>query len=193
MMKYSVGCIAMVTLTFGVQADDSLWKVVSGLSPTVLPAYAGQPSPFPHIQVAPVAPVSSTEEIEHAQRRDELLSRATALLASPQAFTPWVQGIRTGGQMAGLAGPRVLVGEDWVGKGQLLAVRVTLSPRVSALVGDLQTYDRDMALDINRRFEHQLTAHPTTSMKIQGITSKELTLKSDVYGTFSVPLSAQDE
>lgn len=167
-----------VLVTSAMAEEGLLWKSESIQPAVVVPAYAGQPSPFPTVKVA-AAEVSSTDEMDEKRRmRDEAFQSADRLVASGAALRPDLRVINVGGLVNGTLGSRALIGNQWVAVGAAVQVPQYKSSEALEAIKTLAEYDADAAQDLTSKLNGQLVAHRTLPLVLQRITSDTLVFKS---------------
>lgn len=193
MIKYLALLLMLLPLS-GWAQDIVLWKATNTNSSTLVPAYMGQSSPFPHItQVVNNTSGTLDAEAEAARlARLQALERAEQLLAGKEAFKPEVGLIRIDGRVEGAAGPKILISNQWVGVGRQLQVRLSRTAEADAALEELRKYDSDAASQLETKLDMRLQQSPYLSLTIDTIKAKEVQLHSS-YGTHIIPIGqAQD-
>jgi hypothetical protein len=158
------------------QAQQVLWQAVNPLSPTLAPAYAGQPSPF--VQ-KPAEPEDS--EAEEAQRMARLkaLQQAEAVLNSPNALIPNLNGVRFTAHLVGPQGPRVLFKSQWVGQNHKIPVPLQISPEANQALALLREHDTQAADTLSNRLQGRLSANSQRVFTIAKINKNIVELQND--------------
>lgn len=188
-MRKIVALLALMPLSAGAQ-EILLWKAVNEVTPSLVPAYMGQESPFPHTAVVEeaVSPTLSAEAEAARLARLQALSRAEQLVAGKEAFRPETGNIRIDGRVEGLAGPKILIANQWIGVGRQLQVRLVRTPEADSALDELRKYDADAAGELDRKLNDRLEKDPYLSLTIQSIKPKEVQLHSD-YGPYTIPIA----
>jgi hypothetical protein len=164
----------------GAQAEEGiLWKSGNPGPANVVPTYTNQTSPFPMVALAPVA-VSETAVdealLERQRLRDEAFGRADTLVRSGGALQPMMNGLRVGGMLDGTLGARVLLNDQWVGKGSRVKVRQVKSITAVQAIQALKEYDPDAAAELSGTLNAELTRNYVAELVVSGITSRTLVL-----------------
>lgn len=166
-----------------------LWRVTNTQAATIVPAYAGQPSPFPSkATVSATTPDLTAEEEEQRRLKAEALQKAEQLLASRLAITPEMRAISVGGRIEGEADPKVLINDQWVGVHTKVWVMVTKSPKALDAIKTLRDYDSAAADELDRRLSASISANPRLEMTLQKILPNSLVFTSP-QGTQTVPIN----
>jgi len=191
-MKISC-CLRLAALTLmasPVWAEESLlWKASNPLAPQVVPAYAGQGSPFP-VKAPTPEEVSATEVMdEQARLRDEALSYAQGLLQGNMALQPELRTLRIGGTLVGAQGARVLVNNDWIGLGNNVKVRQVKTREAVSALKALAEYDPSAAEQLNGSLNARLSSQPVVALKVLRITSTSVVLETP-RGPATIPIPA---
>lgn len=168
----------------------TLWQVENAVTPTLVPAYVGQPSPFPAVKAQEVSATDPALEAV-AQARLSALQKAEKLLASKDAFQPELGLVQVSGRLDGQAGPRILISNQWVGVGQRLGVKLTRSVKSQQVIRELREYDADAAGEIEGKLQQQLSKRPYLQMVVKSIGAKEIKLESE-YGQHTVPIASSE-
>lgn len=194
-MKKYIFALVVLTIASNSHAQEILlWKVENSLSPTIVPLYDGQPSPFPKIEVKKTEPVSDTlsAEAEAARKaRLEALARAQKILNSKDAFKPELGVIQVNGVIQGVQGTRALISNQWVKVGQTMQVRAGRTPEVNNAIEMLRQYDADAANQLEEKLQQRYAENPYLTLKIKKIEPKELFLEGD-HGTYRLPIQSGD-
>lgn len=178
---------------FASAQENILWRVTNNQTATVVPAYGGQPSPFP--AGAATADVSSTltaAEEDKRRQKTEALQKAEQLLASRLAITPEMRAISVGGRIEGAAGPKVLINDQWVGLNTEVWVMVTKSAKALEAIKTLRDYDTEAADELDRRLNASISANPRLKMKLVKILPESLVF-STPEGMQNVPFKLQSD
>lgn len=187
MMSHRLNCsgVALILILAAVMAsatayaeDSLLWKSSNPAFAVVVPAYGGQPSPFP--SAAPVqVDVSATSEVDEKRRlRDAAFDSAERQVNSGNALQADLRTLNVGGVVEGTLGRRVLVNNQWIGVGTQLGVRQYKSPVALEAIKALAEYDAGAADELTRHLNSQLTAQPILKLTLERITSGSLVLGS---------------
>lgn len=179
------------------QAEDNvLWRAINPLGAESVPAYAGQPSPFPLPVVAKVVsdtqPEESSEEASIRAARVTALQEAEKLLASRTAVAPDMGAIVVGGSIDGPQGRRVLINNQWVGINTQVAVRLVRSYKAASAIETLREYDTSAADELSRRLDVYIANNPVLKLTLQRIQSGTLVFSSQ-DGTQVVPFQLRQE
>jgi hypothetical protein len=174
--------------------EDILWRVTNSQAATVVPAYGGQPSPFPAGAAASndVSSTLSAEEEDKRRQKAEALQKAEQLLASRLAITPEMRAISVGGRIEGAAGPKVLINDQWVGINTEVWVMVTKSQKALEAIKTLRDYDTEAADELDRRLNASISANPRLKMKLTKILPDAL-IFSTPEGTQKVPFKLESD
>jgi hypothetical protein len=180
-------CMVWHTTAHAQQAGV-LWRVINQASGTVVPAYAGQPSPFPSLQVKPKVVSATDPALEQArQARMLALQSAEALLNSAQALKPNYRNVRVAAVISGPRGSRVLMSNRWVSVGQQLKVPLMQTAEAQEALNTLKQYDSVAAAELADRLDDRITASPSQLITLQAITSATVVFTSS-YGQYIVPI-----
>lgn len=186
LLVFLMGCMVGKASAQGI----TLWQVDNAATPTLVPAYQGQSSPFPAVKVQEAVtadPMLAAAE----QARVVALKKAEKLLSSKDAFQPALDQVRVSGRVDGMAGPRVLISNQWVGVGQRLGVRLVRSTKSHSIIDELRGYDAGAATEIEGKLQQKLSKTPYVQMVVKSIGAKEIKLESE-YGRQTVPISPGD-
>lgn len=178
MMSRRLALTCLLVAASGIaHADESLlWRANSTQLPVVVPAYAGQPSPFPGTGTATFA--TTVEEEQARQARSAALEKAEHLLGTNQALAPELRSIAVGGRIEGQLGPRVLINNAWVGVGQQVSVRLVKSTQAIEAIATLREYDTAAADEFENRLNTAMGSHPVLNLTLSRITSDSLVFAS---------------
>ncbi len=160
--------------------EGLLWKVKSPYQASVVPPFTNQDPPFPIKKVE----VEKTEEEERLEmemlevERDqqEKIAEARKFLTSPQAMVPFLDGMAVGGMVDGGQGRKVLLGNNWVGKGAEVTVRLMITADAKRAVADVAAFDEPLALQLKSDLMARLNSTPVTKLKVKDIKSNALVL-----------------
>lgn len=166
------------------QAEGLLWKTTSRYQPAVVPPYTGQPSPFPSVvtvvpEASPEGPTLEDMEVERLQQ--EAVEHATQLINSPGALVPYMEGAVVGGRVEGPHGSKILIGNEWIGPGMSMNVRLMASESVREAINKVSDFNQDTAKSLKEQLSLRLRQTPLTKMKLREIRSDSLVLVGD-YG-----------
>lgn len=168
-----------------------LWKTNNSASPTIVPAYTGQTSPFPQIiEKEATSLISDTlsEEAELARMaRIEALQRAEKLLSGSDALRPELGPIQIQGRVEGVAGPKVLISNQWIGVGRRLKVALSKTYEATTAIDELRKYDDEAANELESKLNQRLASTPFLDLTIVKIGDKNIDLTS-TYGEHSIPI-----
>ncbi len=168
-----------------VQADGLLWKTTSRYQPSVVPPYTGQASPFPSVMIvteqSPSAEGPTLEDMEVERLQQEAIDHATQLINSSQALVPYMEGAVVGGMVQGAGGRKILVGNDWIGPGMSMNVRLMASDAVREAINKVSDFNQDTAKSLKEQLAQRLRQTPVTKMKLKEIRTDSLVLVGD-YG-----------
>jgi len=179
LMKQPFALALLVTLLAAPHANAQeglLWKVTSRYQPAVVPPYNSQPNPFAGGLVTAQVSVSEVLEDEaQAQReRQMIIDEAANLLKSSRAFEPYLDGMVVGGVVEGAQGRRVLIGNNWVGVGMALNVRLGISPQAQEALARIEPLDSEAAQAMRRMLEERRAKVPTARLTLLEIAEKSL-------------------
>lgn len=179
----TVALTALLSLPLaGFAAEGVLWKVPSRYQASVVPPFTGQPAPFPVASAEKVSETSlSLEELELERRQQEGIEQAQQLIASPQALVPYMEGAVVGGMVEGLNGRKILLGNNWVGPGMKMTIRLVASEQVREAVNRVAEYNPEQAQTLRGEITQRLRETPVTVMQLREIRSDGLVLQGD-YG-----------
>lgn len=170
-------------------AEILLWQATNSSSPSLVPVYTGQESPFPHVEEAEEVSSTLNAEAEAARlARQQALEHAEQIISGKEAFRPEIGTIRIDGRVEGLAGPKILVANQWIGADRQLQVRLVRTPEADAALAELRKYDADAATQLDGRLTQRLDQNPYLSLTIVSIKPKEVQLHS-AYGNHIVPIA----
>lgn len=173
----------MVGGTVSVWAEEGLlWKVNSRYQPFVVLPYTNQPSPFPvEVKQENEDEKIATEIMETERVQQEAVVRAKNLLASSQALVPYMDGMAVGGMVEGAQGRKVLIGNEWIGGGMELTVRLTASDQMKKALDDVNEFDPTTASELRVELTQKLQQNPATKLRLKEIRSNALVLQGP-YG-----------
>lgn len=168
------------------QETSILWKTVNTMPAVVVPAYAGQPSPFP-VAAVPVSNTGPDQAMldEQQRQRDDALRSAESMMAGGRGILIDTRGLRVGGKVTGTRGSRVLIANEWVAEGQKIKVRTYRSPQAQEAIKTLAEYDSEAANVLTNRLNAELNAHPVLELTLKRIADKSLTFTS-IKGTHEI-------
>lgn len=150
-----------------------LWSVSNETSPTMVPAYRGQPSPFPQPKKAEVDEATAgDEEAQAAARLRAALLKARRLIASPKALQLNPNQLSFKGVTEGAAGTRVLVRNTWIGMNEVITVRYAINPVTAEALRDLRALDADAAADLQTKLNDRRRDLEEKGIKIQYVNTK---------------------
>ncbi len=180
--------LALVAAPAAHAQEGLLWKVNSRYQATVVPPYMGQPNPFAGGGEVKVSETGVLEEEAQALReRQQTIDEATQLLNSSRAFEPYLDGMAVGGVVEGAQGRRVLIGNNWVGVGMELNVRLSISPQAQEALARIEPLDSETALSMRRSLDERRARVPTTRLKLLEIGEKNLVFQGD-NGRHTLPM-----
>lgn len=198
-MSYSrVSCYGLV-MVFGVlssvsiHAEGLLWKTTSRYQPRVVPPYVGQESPFPPVVLSQQVDAQegpTLEDLEVERQQQEAIDKATQLIASPEALVPYMEGAVIGGMVQGVNGRKILVGNEWIGPGMSMNVRLMASEAVRDAIRRVSDFNPDMAKSLTEQVSLRLRQTPLTRMKLKDIQKDTLVLVGE-YGVKTMKFSMQ--
>lgn len=172
------------------QNMEAEWRVVSTVSPTVVPEYQGQPNPFPTIPLAQAQEEAgpTEEDISEAERtKAEILSRARALINSNAVFRPNLSGIAFDGYLKGAQGERVFAQGRWHGVGSAFSVPVAGAAQAYNTIQSLREIDPALADEVTAELNARLSASNRLELKITSVSPKEVVL-SGPGGPYRLPV-----
>lgn len=176
-------------------ADGLLWKGTNSNTPTVVPPYTNQVSPFPQraLEKPPEDQADSaavTEALAEQKRmRDEAFAHTEVLIKSGRGFEPMLSGLRVGGMLDGLLGKRVLVNNQWIGIGSGLDVRRVRTREMTDAINSLKEFDIDAATRLGGEVSSALSANGAVHLTVKKIEPDLLTLTSPAGQTYTLPIS----
>lgn len=167
-----------------------LWKAVNTTTATIVPAYTGTESPFPKVEnnEDQISSTINTEAEASRLARLKALERAEQFASGKEAFRPEIGTIRVDGRLEGLAGPKVLIANQWVGAGRQLQVPLSRTAEADMALADLRRYDADAASQLESKLMTRLQQNPFLKLTISSIKTKEIQLHGD-YGDYSIPIA----
>ncbi|MCA3244323.1 MAG: hypothetical protein INF43_03335 [Alphaproteobacteria bacterium] len=148
-----------------------LWNVPNEASPTMVPPYRGEGSPFPQPKVEEIADTTDEAARLAAQRR-LALTKAQRLVAAPSALQLNASQLRVRGVTNGAAGVRVLVRDNWVGLKETIAVRYAINPVVAEALRELRVLDEDAAARLQARLNERRRELDERGVKITDVNTK---------------------
>lgn len=167
------------------QADGLLWKSTSRYQPSIVPPYTGQDTPFPNVAVPTEQPAGEAgptlEDMEVERLQQEAVEHATQLINSPQALVPYLEGAVVGGMVQGAGGRKILIGNEWIGPGMSMNVRLMASEAVREAINKVSDFNQDTAKSLKEQLAQRLQQTPVTKMKLKEIRTDSLVLVGD-YG-----------
>lgn len=184
--------LMLALATFGsaaLQAQDGgstvLWRAKSFVSPTLLPAYGGQPSPFIR---AIVEDVTATLEVE-AQRiaRMRAMQEAESVLNGPSALVPNLSGLNFAGHLSGEHGVKVFFNNMWIGLNSQLTAPMEVSNNAYKALDILKQQDVQAAEELSRRLQERLNQHGPLKLTLEEINDTSVILKS-TKESYQIPL-----
>jgi hypothetical protein len=166
-----------------------LWQVENNNSPTMVPSYSGQPSPFPQPKLEVTAAVVTDEAAQAAALRQQALVKARRLIAPEVALQLNSAQLQVKGMTNGGQGLRILVDNAWVGLNETIRVSYAINPQTTAALEELQTLDADSARRLQEKLQGQRIALERDGVQITAVNSKgrQLTLKTP-QGIKQIPL-----
>lgn len=150
-----------------------LWHAPTHVSPTVLPLYAGGPSPFPQ----PKIETAEEDELAMAlaQReamRKEALAEAERLMAPRLAYQLDTSGNLISAALDGVQGPRVLVGNEWYAEGATLMVPYRINMETRDALQRLRELDEDTARSMAEQLDRTLMDYRLRGVQVEKIDVK---------------------
>ncbi len=190
MIKYvSISVAAIVLSSFaGLGHTLVLWQVENPLSPTMVPAYRGQPSPFPHpkivasdVAVEDEAAITNALRVKALQEAKNMVKPTVAL--SLKSMSGMIKGVSDG-----LQGRRVLVGNEWIGLKEKISVTYIINPRTIEALKILSQYDYQTADSMQRKLMKNKTDWEEQGVTIQAINvrNRQVTIATP-EGTMQIP------
>lgn len=162
------------------QAQDAggtlLWRANSAVSPTLMPDYGGQPSPFMRNTQEDDSVKMEAEAIRLA--RMKAMQQAETVLNSPAALVPNLSGFSFAGRLIGAQGVKVFFNNTWLGVGSQLSAPMEISNEARNALSVLQQQDLQAAEELERRLQSRLSAHGPLKLTLANIGEASVTLKS---------------
>jgi|GEM_PF-6898614 len=192
---FAIAIAAGIVWAASARAEDLLWRVSNNVTPTVVPAYAGQLSPFPYIKkdVKQVTPTLSAEELAEQKQRARALQQAELVLSNVRrALVPQLDAVRVEGVISGQAGTKVLLNNNWVGVGTHVPVPLVRSQAAQQALSMLHEYDSIAADKLEHRFADLMSRNTLVNLTVSKIDSKGVTFSS-AFGMRRLPLPQADE
>lgn len=157
-----------------------LWQVENSLSPTLVPAYRGQESPFPRPKIQVSEPGVDDEAAQAAKKRQQALSTARALAKPNTALQLNRTALQVKGVSNGVNGIRVLLDKDWVGLNQVIPVRYSVNVQTLGALRELQQWDETAAraLESQIRQDQQRLEREGIQITAVNIKNRQMTLKT---------------
>jgi hypothetical protein len=157
-----------------------LWQVENSLSPTLVPAYRGQESPFPRPKVQAPEPSLDDEAAQAAMKRQQALSAARALAKPNQALQLNRSALEIKGVSKGIHGVKVLIDNDWIGLNQVIPVRYSVNVQTLGALRELQQWDETAAraLESQIKQDQQRLEREGVQITAVNIKSRQITLKT---------------
>lgn len=169
--------LALLTSSLNAQ-ENLLWKTRNAVSPTAVPMYSDQPNPFPAApEPAEADPNAEAAALLEQERMKEIaLNNARTAVSSGQGLEPLINSLRVGGMLEGIRGARVLINNEWVGKGSQVKVRQVKSANVEQTIKALADLDESAATELTGQLNQQLSQNSFTTLTVQAITSQSVVL-----------------
>lgn len=192
-------CLAMVGVAqVGLAQDFIIWRVKSTISPSMPPAYKGQSSPFPYI--APEVPMVQAEEaiapedIERQQQVGAVVSRLQDLQRENRAIVPDTRMIRATARLEGPLGAKILINNQWIGRGEALQISEKISPAAQELLAQLRVLDNNLADQQQDMLWQSMSNGAKSRLAVKEISKTFVILQSNQAGSQSVfvPLAIRD-
>ena len=186
MMLALIGFTLSITgKSFG-QDVTLLWLANSTLSPTRLPSYGGQPSPFQ--RGAQTEQVASNRENE-AKRlaRIQAIQKAESILNSSAAIVPMLSSLIFSGRIVGNQGIKVFYNNQWVSIGSQVSAPMQISTAARQALYVLGQQDVQAAEELQRHLEARLVKNGSLKLTLSAINEASVTLKS-TKENFEIPL-----
>lgn len=150
-----------------------LWSVSNEASATMVPAYRGQPSPFPQPKKAEVDEAAAGDEAAQAAARlRAALTKARRLVASPKSLQLNPNQLSFKGVTEGAAGTRVLVQNTWVGMNEAITVRYAINPITAEALRELRALDAEAAATLQTKLNDRRRELEEQGVKIQKVNTK---------------------
>lgn len=182
--------IALATLGSAVlQAQDSdrtaLWRAKSPISPTLLPAYGGQPSPF----IRAVKEDGTAALKVEAQRlaRMRAMQEAESVLNGPNALVPNLSGMSFAGRLSGERGVKVFFKNTWIGLNSELSAPMDVSNDAYRALNVLRQQDVQASEELSRRLQDRLNQLGPLKLTLVEISDTSVILKSNKE-SYQIPL-----
>ena len=166
-------------------AGTVLWQANNPISPTLLPSYGGQPSPFMRTMLEDAAVKLEAETLRLARLR--ALQKAEVVLNSSRALIPNFSGLSFAGRLVGGQGVKVFFNNAWLGVGSQLAAPMEISAAARNALSILEQQDVQAAEELERRLQGRLSAHGPLKLTLTAINEASVTLTS-AKETFEIPL-----
>lgn len=164
--------VALVALVVSHAHAVVLWNVPNEASPTMVPPYRGEGSPFPQPKVDAIAAGTTDEAARLAVQRRLALTKAQRLVAAPSALQLNASQLRVKGVTNGVAGVRVLVRDNWVGLKETITVRYAINPVVAEALRELQELDGEAAAQLQTRLNERRRDLNQRGVKIIEVNTK---------------------
>ncbi len=148
-----------------------LWQAQNVLSPTMVPPYAGQGSPFPAPVV--VVAVESSDQSNTRQLREQALAQANTALGRRDALQLAVNALDVRGVTQGQLGQRLLISNLWVGLNETLPVTYRPAAEVTTALEALKALDAGAAAELEQKLQARRSKFEKEGVRIEGVDLKE--------------------
>lgn len=177
-------CLLAALLSFNAQANEPLWWVTSEESPTVVPLYEGEPTPFPTRQepVQVVQPRLEEDVVivgpsEEELRAAALVEKIRKMLEREQVLNPDIFAIKIEGYLNANNDPKVLINSRWLGVGDDVQISVTTAQKFEEMVEELKQLDKKTFLTVAADIEEKMSVAENYLLTITDIQQDVVTFR----------------
>jgi hypothetical protein len=185
-MRFSLLLVSVIGLLTLVASSSQaqeiiLWKAQNQTNPALVPAYAGQPNPFPHEQkITTTEETEGDEEARAMLAQQELTQKMTSkihqLIKNGTGLIPNLNFVKVLATTDGQAGPRMLLGNEWVPMGQTIQVPLMLSGQLEQALAQLNALSPAAANTERQKIYQDLQTQRNASLVITDINQKQVKL-----------------
>lgn len=185
--KKTASWVCVLALLFAVdvsaqQNTESFWRVESSVSLTIVPPYAGEPSPFPVQQkpviIQPEVPVDEISEQERAEaalaaererQAAEIQNEIRKLVENETLFEPDMSGIAIKGQLTANGKPSVLMENQWIRVGQKARVPIRRAEKSFELLRVLGELNEELGKSMEQEIQEKIKNNSKMNITLTSI------------------------
>lgn len=189
--------LAVILAASAAQAQESLWRGTNTDATDVVPAYAGNLSPFPLMQSSeellppPVfTEATLTDTDRQAIEAAGILTEIRKMLKEDIAFMPDFSLVTVKAITIGPKGATALIGSNWQKQGSLLFVPMMQNGDVLGMLSRLQALDPNLAGVVREEVNTRVVSKGPAAMRISTITREVVEVTDPEGKKHKLPFAA---